>query len=146
MAIDVKSAAEIAAKWSRIASTRGADYEAGAVGAGAKWEAGASNGAANFQAAVTAGDIGKMYRGGIKQAGAEKYTRKIKSVGTSRFSGGVTAAEMDMQKGIEPMLATISSLTLSKRAPRGSESNLARVREVATALHLKRLALRAAGA
>jgi hypothetical protein len=44
------------------------------------------------------------------------------------------------------MLSTIASLTLPARAPRGSSTNLDRVRVIADALNKKRLALRAAGA
>ena len=146
MAIKVKSAAEVAAKWSEVTPGRQAYYESGVKGAGADWEAGALAAAANFKAAVSAGNIDKMFSGGVKKAGAAKYTRKAVEVGVGRFSSGVTAGKVDYQSGIDPMLSTIASLTLPLRAPRGSESNLARVRAVATALHAKRLAERAAGA
>ena len=145
MAIKVKSAAEVAAKWAEQTPGRSAYYESGVKGAGADWESGTLAAAANFKAAVTAGNIDKMFSGGVKKAGAAKYTRKSVEVGVGRFSSGVTAGKVDYQSGIEPMLATIAGLTLPARAPRGSESNLARVRAVATALHAKRLAERAAG-
>ncbi len=145
MAIKVKSAAEVAAKWAEVTPGRAQYYESGALGAGADWESSTIAGAGNYQAAVTAGNIGKLFLGGVKNAGAAKYTRKVQAVGAARFSAGIAAGKADMQTGIEPMLATISGLNLTKRAPRGSESNLTRVREVATALHLKRLALKAAG-
>jgi hypothetical protein len=146
MAIKVKSAAEVAKKWGEQTPGRSQYYEAGVKGAGSDWEANTIAAAANFKAAVSAGNIDKLFSGGVKQAGAAKYTRKAVDVGVSRFSQGVSAAVVDMQSGIEPMLATIAGITLPARAPRGSESNLARVRAVSTALHAKRLALRAAGA
>ncbi len=58
----------------------------------------------------------------------------------------MSAAVGDYQSGAEPMLQTISSITLPARAPRGSASNLERVRVIADALNKKRMALRAAGA
>jgi len=146
MAIKVKSAAEVAAKWAEQTPGRQAYYEAGVKGAGSDWETNTKAAAGNYQAAVTAGNIGKMFSGGVAKAGAAKYTRKAVDVGVGRFSSGVTAGKVDYQSGIEPMLATIAGITLPARAPRGSESNLARVRAVATALHAKRLAERAAGA
>jgi len=146
MAIKVKSAAEVAAKWAEQTPGRQAYYEAGVKAAGADWETNTKAAASNYQAAVTAGNIGKMFSGGVAKAGAAKYTRKAVEVGVGRFSSGVTAGKVDYQSGIEPMLATIASVSLPARAPRGSESNLARVRAVATALHAKRLAERAAGA
>lgn len=145
-AVTVKSLAEVVRKWLDVTPGRASYYEQGASNAGAEWEKEASLAKAAFKAAVTAGNIGEMFAGGIKNAGAEKYNRKVKAVGVPRFSQGVQAAGPDFQKGVEPMLATIAGLTLSARAPRGSESNLARVREIAVALNRKRMALRAAGA
>ncbi len=146
MAIKVKTAAEVADKWSTVTPGRAQYYASGAAGAGQDWEANTAAAAANFQAAVTAGNIGKMFAGGVKQAGAAKYTRKVQAVGAGRFAEGISAGKEDFSKGVEPMLSTIASLTLPARAPRGSEANLARVRAVAVALHTKRLAMRAAGA
>ncbi len=145
-AIKVKSAAEVAAKWAEQTPGRSAYYEAGVKGAGSDWQANTIAAAANYKAAVQAGNIDKMFSGGVAKAGAEKYTRKAVQVGVGRFSSGVTAGKVDYQSGIDGMLQTIAGLTLPARAPRGSESNLARVRAVATALHAKRLAERAAGA
>ena len=145
MAIKVKSAAEVARKWGEVTPGRQAFYEAGALGAGADWEANTKAAAANFKAAVTAGNIDKLFAGGVAAAGAAKYIRKIKDVGAGRFGSGVAAGIQDMQTGVDPYLQTIAGVTLPARAPRGSESNLARVRAVATALHLKRLAVKAAG-
>ncbi len=144
-AIKVKSAADVAKKWAEVTPSRAAYYESGAVGAGDDWAKNTEAASAQFKAAVSASNIDQLFRGGVKKAGAEKYNRKVKDVGTQRFGQGVSAAAGDMQSGIAPMLDTIAGLTLQPRQPRGSEANLARVREVATALHKKRLALRAAG-
>ena len=146
MAVKVKSIAEVAKKWGDVTPGRAAYYEAGAVQAGGDWEAKTVAASKAFKAGISAGNIEQMFAGGVKKAGAEKYNRKVKDVGVARFSQGVQAAVGDYQTGVQPMLDTIASLTLSPRAPRGSEANLARVREVATALNKKRLALRAAGA
>ncbi len=146
MAVKVKPVAEVVEKWQRIASGRAADYEKGVTGVGSDWEAKTLAAKAAYQAAVTAGNIGNMFAGGVKKAGGAKMERKALGVGKDRYSGGINAAVADFQTGIEPMLSTIASLTLPARAPRGSEANLARVREVAVALNKKRLALRAAGA
>jgi hypothetical protein len=146
VAIKVKSAAEVAKKWGEVTPGRQAYYLSGASGAGSDWETNTVNAKANFQAAVTAGNIGNLFAGGVKKAGAAKYTRKVVEVGANRFGQGISAAIQDMQSGVEPFLATISGLTLPARAPRGSASNLQRVAAIATALNQKRLALRAAGA
>jgi len=146
MTVKVKPVAEVTKKWLEVTPGRAGYYEAGAVGAGSEWEKNASAAVGAFKAAVSAATIGAMFAGGIKKAGAAKFDRKVRDVGVARFGQGVQAAGADFQLGVEPMLSTIASLTLPARAPRGSEANLARVREIAVALNKKRLALRAAGA
>jgi len=146
MAIKVKPLAEVAKKWADVTPGRSAYYEAAASVAGSDWESGAAAAAGAFKAAVTAANIEALFKGGVKKAGAAKYNRKVKDVGVARFGPGVTAAAPDFEAGVAPMLDEISKITLSARAPRGSEANYARVREIGTVLHKKRLALRAAGA
>ncbi|MBI2869393.1 MAG: hypothetical protein HYX96_06175 [Chloroflexi bacterium] len=146
MAIKVKPISDVAKKWGDVTPGRSAYFEAGAMGAGTDWEKNTAAAAKAYKAGVSAGNIEQMFAGGVKKAGAGKYERKVRDVGVSRFSQDVQAAVGDYQNGVQPMLDTIASLTLSPRAPRGSEANLTRVREVATALNKKRLSLRAAGA
>jgi hypothetical protein len=144
--IKVKPVADVAKKWADVTPGRSAYYEANASVAGDDWEKGATAAAPAYKAAISAGNIGQLFTGGIKRAGAAKFNRKVKDVGAMRFGAGVTAAITDYQTGVEPFLSTIASLTLPVRAPRGSVSNIARVTQIATELNKKRLALRAAGA
>jgi len=146
MPTDVKSAADIAAKWSRVTPQRQSDYEAGASNAGAKQNANAIAAQKAFVGAVTAGNIGNLFVGGLKKAGADKYNRKIKDVGVSRFGPGVQAAATDMQNGMAPMVEAIAAITPPARAPRGDVANQQRSVVYQVALNKKRLALRSAGA
>ncbi len=145
MATDVKSAADIAAKWARVTPQRSADYEAGASNAGAKQNSAAIAAAGAFQAAVSSGAMKSMYIGGLKKAGAEKYNRKVAGVGKDRFGAGVTAAVADMQSGMAPMVEVIAAITPPARAPRGDVANQQRSVVYQVALNKKRLALRASG-
>jgi hypothetical protein len=146
MAIKVKPLADVAKKWGEVTPQRSGYYETGALAAGGDWEKNTGDATANFVAGVTAGNIGRLFAGGVKNAGAAKYTRKVKDVGVSRFSQGVTAGVPDYQSGMDPMLSTLASITLPARQPRGSVANAQRVTAIMDALHKKRLALRAAGA
>jgi len=146
VAIKTKSASEVARKWGEVTPGRSTYYEQGAAGAGGDWETNTANSGAAFKAAVSAGNIQQMFVGGVKKAGAAKYTRKVKDVGVARFGSGVSAAVADFQDGVTPMLDEISKITLPARAPRGDASNINRVTAIATALHKKRLQIRAAGA
>lgn len=145
MPTDVKSAADIAAKWSRVTPQRSSDYEAGASNAGAKQNAAAIAAAKSFQAAVSAVNISQLFAGGLKRAGADKYNRKVKEVGVSRFGPGVQAAAADMAAGMAPMVESIAAVNAPARAPRGDPSNQQRSIVYQVALNKKRLALRAAG-
>jgi len=146
MVIKVKSISDVAQKWADVTPGRSAYYEKEASVAGGEWEAKAAAASAAFKAAVSAGNIDRMFSGGIKKAGAEKYNRKVKDVGVSRFGPGVSAARGDYEKGVGPMLEEIAKVDLPARQPRGSAANFQRSVAVGTALNKKRLALRAAGA
>ena len=145
-ALKVKSVAEVRDKWLDVTPGRATYYEKEASAAGPDWEKGATDASGAFKAGISAANIEAMYKGGIKRAGAAKYERKVKDVGVARFSQGVSAAGPDFEAGVAPFLDEISKVTLDPRQPRGAEANLGRVRAITTALHKKRLALRAAGA
>lgn len=145
MAIKVPSAADVAAKWSSVTPGRSSYYQAAATVAGDTWQKNTSAAKTNYQAAVTAGNIGQMFAGGVAKAGAAKYNRKVTDVGVSRFGPGVQAAAADYQSGVSPMLDTIAAVNLSPRGNRGSMQNYQRVTDIGTALNKKRAALHAAG-
>ena len=146
MAIKVKPLADVVKKWVEVTPARAGYYEAEASVAGTDWEKGATAASAAYKAGVTAPNIEKMYTGGVKRAGAEKYERKVKAVGVTRFGTGIVAAEKDFSDGVGPMLDTIRGITLAARQPRGSLANYDRVKAIGVELNKKRLSLRAAGA
>lgn len=146
MPIKVKPISDVAKKWGDVTPGRSSYYEAAATVAGSDWAAGATAAVPAYKAAITAANIGSLFAGGIKKAGADKYNRKVKDVGVSRFGPGVTAAVPDYTSGEGPMLDKIASLTLPARGPRGTSTNINRVTAIATELNKLRLAQRAAGA
>ena len=145
MPIKIASASEIAAKWAEVTPGRQKYYESATPAAASDWERETKAAAATFQAAVTAGDIGRRFSGGVTRAGAAKFARKVTAVGVARFGPGVREAQSDMSAGFEPFIATISSVSLPARGPRGDPGNLERVRVIAAALAAKRLTLIGAG-
>ncbi len=146
MAVPIKSTADIAKKWAEVTPGRSAYYTAGVTGAGAAWEAGAKGAEANYKAAVTAGNIGKMWAGGIAKATGAKYEAMAKGKGSDRFSSGVTAGAPYFTSGFEPFQGAIAGATLPARQPRGNPANMQRSSSMAAILTAKRLALRSAGA
>lgn len=145
MAIKIESASVIADKWREVTPGRQRYYQANTPGAASEWESNTKAAQATFTAAVTAGDIGRKFLGGVIRAGAAKFARKVTDVGVNRFGPGVQAAVQDMQAGFEPYQAVIAGLTLPRKGPRGDAGNLARVSTVSEALNRKRLALLGAG-
>jgi len=139
MPIKVKSASEVAAKWSRRAPQADPDYKAGVSDPAVDWakSAGASaeTYAAGVQDAIGRGSFAK----GVAKAGNEKWSRKTQEIGTQRWAQGIRAATSDMEAGIGPFLDALSRIELPPRAPRGDPRNLDRVAAVARALTEKRL-------
>lgn len=143
--ITVKSAADIAQKWADVTPGRAGYYESEAPEAGVKWESATIAAGGTYKAALAAADIAKRFVGGVKKAGAEKFSRKVRDVGVARYGPGVSAAKADMESGVEPYLAVLAGLEIPDRGPRGSAANYAIVEKVGSALHKKRLAILAAG-
>ncbi len=146
MAVTIKSTADIAKKWAEVTPGRAGYYTAGVIGAGADWEKGALDAQANYKAAVTSGNIGAMWAGGIRKATGAKYEAMAKGKGSDRFSSGVTAGAPYFTSGFEPFQAAIAGSTLPARQPRGNPANMQRSSTMAAILTAKRLALRSAGA
>lgn len=138
MAIDIKSASNIAQKWAdvtpgrsrqwqdEVRATSDEDWSNPATAAAPIWEQGVTQAAANDQFAK-----------GI-EAKRTKWRRKSLAVGPARFGPGVRAAQGDHEAGFAPYRETIAAVTLSPRGPRGAPGNYERVREVGEALHSKR--------
>ena len=144
--ISVKSATEIAKKWALVTPARASYYELEAPAAGGKWEERTTASGGVYKAAISAAGIQDRFVGGVKKAGAAKFSRKVKDVGVDRYAPGVAAAEADMAKGVAPFRDILDGLEIPDRGPRGSPGNYAIGQKVGDALHKGRLALLAATA
>jgi hypothetical protein len=140
----VKTVDETANKWAEVAPARASYYEKYATVAGEEWEKQTKAAAANYKAAVTAADIDKRFVGGVTKAGPEKFNRKVKDVGVSRFGPGITAAKPDYQAQMSWVLSTIAATEVPDRKPRGDPSNFERVKAIGTALNKARIAKKVA--
>lgn len=145
MAIRMKTAEEIAAKWAEVTPGRAPFYEAEAGAAGADWLRETQAAAPAFKASVQATDIDKRFAGGARRAGAEKFERHVRGKGKDRYAGGVREGQADMATGFAPYIPTLTGLTLPQRKPRGDEANAERSKVVQQALAKRRIALKTAG-
>jgi hypothetical protein len=128
MAIRVKPADKVAAKYASKATAAGGDYKDGldfpkrdqaeaALAAGDAYEQGVQQAIAD-----------KRFQTGVQKAGSGKWKTKASTVGAQRFTQGVQAGAADYQKGIAPVLSTIAATELPPRYPKGDPRNLERVR------------------
>jgi hypothetical protein len=141
----VPPSADVVKKWVEETPKRAVYYEKVTPARASMWESNTVAAASTFKAAVQATDIDKRFSGGVKRAGAAKFARKVTAVGVARFGPGVTAAEDDYSKGVDPYLKELAAVDVPARKPRGDPGNLDRVKAIMDALHKKRLAQLAAG-
>jgi hypothetical protein len=143
--VNVKPVAQSAAKFVRNAQGAAGDYAQGATAAAGEYATAAAAAAPTFKAAISAANIEASYRNGVQRAGAAKYQRGVTTKGQARYGPGVSAAQQDYAAGVEPYTATLQSVQLPARQPRGSAANLQRVTIVAKALNDRRQQLAGAG-
>lgn len=134
MAIRVKSAADIAAKWSRVSAQRDQDYKDGVSDPGVEWARAAAAAEETYVAGVTEAAGRNAFSKGVNKAGDEKWKRKTIEIGTTRWSPGIRAAVQDFETGFAPFRDALERIELPPRAPRGDPRNLERVAAVARAL------------
>lgn len=142
--ITVKSAADVAQKWADVTPGKSSYYEAEAPAAAADWERNTIAAGGTYKAGISVAGIEKRFVGGVRRAGADKFQRKVESVGVSRYGPGVSAAKGDMESGFAPYRDVLDGLDIPDRGPRGSPGNYAIVEKVGSELHKKRLAVLAA--
>ena len=141
MALNVKPIDAAATKWTDNAGRAATEYAVNAAASAEDWARKTAAAADNFGLAVSAAGIKNRFRSGVVKAGAAKYARKINDVAKDRYGPGVSAAKDDYKSGAEPYYATLASLSLSARKPKGDPANYKRVEEVGKALNAKRLAM-----
>lgn len=135
----IKSAAEIAEKYSRVTPGRQADYEAGVKTPTKDWASNTEAAADNWADGVQKAAANKSFSKGVRKAGTAKWSRKVLEVGIGRWGAGVRAATSDYQSGFEPYQGVIAALALPPRYPKGDPRNIDRVARLASALHQKKL-------
>lgn len=131
----VKSAVEIAKKWLRVTTGRTEDYEAGVRNPQKDWADETSAAEERYNAGVKSAILRGAFGKGVKKVGTDKQKSKSITKGIPRFAEGVSLAEDDMKKGMEPVVAVLSALTLPKRYETGDPRNLKRVEVIMQALH-----------
>lgn len=144
MAIRVKDLGRAAQKLVNNASAAAGEYAAEAQAAAADWEQKTANAGTTWKAGVSQGGAEQRFTGGVRRAGASKYSQRVSTLGQSRYAEGVAAGQDEWQKNFQPYVAVLQGLTLPPRQPRGSAANAQRSTAVQQALAARRLGTQAA--
>lgn len=131
----IKSASEIADKWSRVTPGRSSDFQSGVTSPKKDWATSAKAAEGSYEAGVTTAIGNKRFSKGVDKAGTGKWKDKTLAVGVSRWGPGVTAAVDDYEKGFAPYRDVIEKTTLPPRRMAGDPANIDRVRVLAAALN-----------
>lgn len=131
----IKSAAEIAAKWSSVTPTRTSFYEAGIKSPTVDWAKATSAAEQTYKTAVTEAANAGRFAKGVNQAGTAKWQKKAVEVGAGRWGPGVSIAGPDFQAGYAPYRDAIEKIVLKPRYPKGDPRNYERVAQIGTALN-----------
>ena len=136
---EVKSAADVSAKYARVTSTRSADYAAGIKAPRKDWARSTQSAAQNYKDGVTKAAQAGSFEKGVAAAGTEKWQGKSIAVGQARWAPGVQAGQKDYAEAMTPVLDTISKTTLPPRYPKGDPRNYERSRVMGEALNQMRV-------
>jgi len=125
MAASLPSADAVAKKWATRAGAASGDYAAGVKDAGDKWQTKTAAAGKTYASGVNAAIANDSFTKGVTRAGASRYTSQASTLGSQRYSGGVSAATATMAAKIAPVLSTIDRLKSSAplRGPKGDASN-----------------------
>lgn len=134
-----KTAQEVAQKWANRASNAQPEYAAG-VQATTKDQAGRAIASKEiYKQALNESFARDAYAKGLQKAGTAKWKDKASRVGAERFSGGVSASVTDYATESAKYDNARRAADTLPRGVKGSETNLARVKAVVSALRIAKV-------
>lgn len=133
--VAIRSAREIAEKWSQVTPTRTGFYEAGVRAPKKDWARVTLAAESVYKEAVTRAAAEGRFGKGVTRAGTDKWQRKAIEVGAGRWGPGVSMAAPDFEAGFAPFRDAIDKITLKPRFPKGDPRNYERVKQIGDALH-----------
>lgn len=137
----IRSATDIAKKWSEVAPARAAQYEQGVKNPVRDYAQNAAAASDAWKAGVQAAVARDGFKRGVQKVGTAKWQERAAKLGPARYGPGVQAAVGDYEAGFAPYREAIASATLPPRGPRRSPQNLQRVNAMVTAIAQRKEAL-----
>jgi hypothetical protein len=136
--MEIKSAARITEKWTRVTPLRSEDYKIGVQNPRRDWEKSTVAAKDSHKMAMTAAAANDSFAKGVTKAGTGKWQGKALQKGPGRFAEGVMVAGPDYEKGFAPYREEIEKTPLPPRFPRRDPRNNLRTIAVTTALGKKK--------
>lgn len=131
---EIRSAKEIASKWTRVTPGRTEDYTLGIQNPRRDWADETAAAKDTYKAGVDAAHSKGLFEKGVKRVGTNKWKEKALAKGPGRFAEGVYLAGDDYEKGFAPYRDAIERADLGPRFPRRDPRNLGRVKSIVDAL------------
>lgn len=135
---EIKSAARIKEKWTRVTPLRTEDYKIGVQNPRRDWEKSAVAAKESHKAAMATASAQDAFAKGVAKAGGAKWQTRALQKGPGRFAEGVMVGGDDYEKGFAPYRDEIEKTLLPPRFPKRDPRNLMRVSTIATALAKKK--------
>lgn len=135
---EIKSAARIKEKWTRVTPMRTEDYKLGIQSPRRDWEKSAIAAKESHKQAMATAAAQDAFGKGIAKAGSAKWQSRALQKGPGRFAEGVMVGGDDYEKGFAPYRDEIEKTVLPPRFPKRDPRNLMRVSTIATALGKKK--------
>jgi hypothetical protein len=132
----IKDVATIAAKWVRVASTRGDDFKAGVSDASVQWAEPTAAAASSFAAGVQDAITRNAFAKGVNRRGTDHWRKQVVNIGVDRWPTGVRNAQQAYADGFTPVQDVIArtQAALPPRKPRGDPGNAQRSQLMVKAL------------
>lgn len=137
--VDIKSTADIAAKWARVTPQRAEDYRQGVMNPRVSWSVATAAASDRYKAGIQEAIQQDRFAKGVKAAGDARWQQRATEVGPQRFSEGVATSEARYEEGFKPYAEVIANTTLPPRFAKGDPRNLDRVRVMSQALRKKKV-------
>lgn len=131
-----------AARWVARAAVAQESYVEGAKNPRTPWSVGAKAAETNWKTAIAEASAKGSYGKGVTKAGDQTWLDGVVNKGSARFAQGVALAQDKYEKGIQPYLDTLKSITLPPRGRKGDPNNILRVSAIAKALNDKKKQLK----
>lgn len=135
----VRSAADSAEKFARVAPDRARDYQAGVSDNNVDWAGPTGRAKETWADGVSAAARDDRFAKGVARSGTEHWRAKTVSMGVQRWPAGIREARKDYEEGVAPYLEELARTNLPPRAPRGDPRNIERVATIAKVLAERRM-------